>query len=168
MPIMKNLTLYRILTWFLLIIAGFLAFALLSLLVAALGNPLMLMPLLLFAALVVYSVSSWNFLRKAIDAYQYCKPSLRDTLRITGSLSLFLAVISFANSLSLLIKPALLEQAISQALEMQGKTVEGMETMFRQSIGVMVRFMLLYSTALFVHIIMTFRLLREHADAFDA
>ena len=67
MPIMKNLTLYRILTWFLLIIAGFLAFALLSLLVAALGNPLMLMPLLLFAALVVYSVSSWNFLRKALN-----------------------------------------------------------------------------------------------------
>jgi len=165
---MKNLTLYRILTWFLLIVAGFLSFALVTMLVAVLANPLMLMPLLLFGSLVVYSISSWNFLRKAIDAYQYCKPSLRDTIRITGSVALFLAVVSFANSLTLLIKPEMLDQAIGQAMEMQNRTIEGMETMARQSIRFMVRFMLFYSVALFAHVVMTFRLLRKNADAFDA
>jgi hypothetical protein len=164
---MKNLIFYRILTYILFAIAGFLALMLLMMLIAALGNPILLLPVFLVACVVIYTYSSWRFLAKGIDAHQYCKPSLRDLIRVNAFGTIVFAGLIGVQSLSLIINPALLNDVTAQAMAMQKTQVEGMESMLVKAMHYILRCMLVYSLLLLVHVALSFRLIKEHADAFQ-
>ncbi len=165
--IMKNLVFYRILTYLLLAIAGVIAFFVLGGLIAALANPVMLIFVFLMICVVIYSYSSFRFLSRGIDAHMYCKPSLRDLIRVNGIGTLVLGGMGFINALVLKMNPEMMNTAVEQALSMQKEEVEGLEEMMHSTMKVMLNFLLVYGLMLLIHVSITFRLLKQHADAFD-
>lgn len=165
---MQNLTIYRIFTYLLLAVGVVMAFLFVTLIMATLVNPVLLLPLFVLACVLIYTYSSWRFLTKGIDAHQYCKPSLRDLIRVNGYGASFFASLTVIQCLTLIMKPELLENVMEQALALQKTSVTGMEDMMHKMMHYMLRFMLVYGIILILHIFMTFRLLRQHADAFDS
>jgi hypothetical protein len=164
---MKNFGLYRVLTYILFTIGGFMALMLLTMILAALANPVLLLPVFLVACVVIYTYSSWRFLSKGIDAHQYCRPSLRDLIRVNGYGTLAFALLTGIQCATLLLKPALLNELIDQAMSMQQTSVEGLEGTLNKAMQFAIKFLLGYSIMLLVHVFISFRLLREHADAFE-
>jgi hypothetical protein len=164
---MKNLLFYRILTYILLATSGFLTFIVIGSLLAALANPMMLLPVFLLACAIIYSYCSFRFLSRGIDAHMYCRTSLRDLIRVNAIGAMVLGVMMAFNGIALKMNPALLDQALEQAMEMQHTQMEGMEEMMQATTRFVVNFILIYGIALVIHIPLTYRLLRQHADAFD-
>lgn len=164
---MKKLIFYRILTYLLLAIAGIIAFFVFGGLLAALANPVMLIFVFLMVCVVIYSYCSFRFLSRGIDAHMYCKPSLRDLIRVNGIGTLALGGMIFINALVLKMKPEMLNMVIEQAVSMQKEEIEGMEEMMYSAMKSMLNFLLAYGLILLIHVSMTFRLLKQHADAFD-
>lgn len=164
---MKTLMIYRIITYLLFAVGGFMALMLLTMLMAALTNPVLLLPVFLVACVVIYTYGSWRFLTRGIDAHMYCKPSLRDLIKVNGYGTMAFAVMTLIQCLTLLLNPALLNDILEQAMSMQKASVEGMEEMMSKFMHFLLRFLLVYCSMLLVHIFQTFKLLRQHADAFQ-
>lgn len=164
---MNNLTIYRILTYVLLVIGGFLALLLLGMLMAALANPVLLFPVFLLACVLIYTYCSFRFLSRGIDAHMYCRPSLRDLIRVNGYGTMGFASLTLVNCIMLILNPSTLNNVVEQAMSMQKEQVEGMEEMMINFMNYTIKFLLFYSIGLLLHIFITFRLIRQHADAFD-
>ncbi|ULQ52805.1 hypothetical protein [Flavihumibacter fluvii] len=164
---MKNLGFYRILTYILFAIGGFMALMLLTMIMAAMANPILLLPVFLVACVVMYTYSSWRFLTRGIDAHLYCKPALRDLIKVNGYGTIAFAGLVGVQSLSLIMNPAMLNEITEQAMEMQKASVEGMETLMLSFMHYLLRFLLVYSILLLVHVYISFRLIQQHADAFQ-
>lgn len=164
---MKNLSLYRILTYILFAIGGFMALMVLTMILAALANPILLLPVFMVACVVLYTYCSWRFLTHGIDAHMYCKPSLRDLIKVNGFGTIVFAGLMGMQSLSLIMHPGTLNEIMEQAMALQKTSVEGMETMMLKLMQYVLRFMLVYSILLLVHVYISFRLINIHADAFQ-
>lgn len=164
---MKNLGFYRILTYLLFAVGGFMALMLLTMIMAALANPILLLPVFMVACVVLYTYSSWRFLTRGIDAHMYCKPALRDLIKVNGFGTIAFAGLVGVQCLSLIMNPATLNEITEQAMSMQKTSVEGMEGMMLKFMHFLLRFLLVYSILLLVHIYISFRLVKEHADAFQ-
>ncbi len=160
------MTFYRILTYLIFAIGGFMALMTLTMLMAALANPVLLLPVFLVACVVLYSYSSWRFLTRGIDANRYCKPSLRDLIKVNGYGTMAFAIMTAMQTFTLMMQPAMLNDIMEQALAMQQTSGEGMEDYMMKFMHFLLRFLLVYSIALIIHVFMTFRLLRQNADAF--
>lgn len=74
--------LYRILSYFLLIIAAILGIAALFALLIALSNPALLLSVFVIVAVVIYSVASFLFLLNGIDGKRQLQTKLRDWIKI--------------------------------------------------------------------------------------
>jgi hypothetical protein len=127
----------------------------------------MLIFVFLMACVVIYSYCSFRFLSRGIDAHLYCRPSLRDLIRVNGIGTLVLGGMGFINALVLKMNPEMMNTAIEQALSMQKEEVEGLEEMMYSTMKGMLNFLLIYGLILLIHVSMTFRLIKQHADAFD-
>lgn len=160
------MTFYKILTYLLFAVGGFMALMTLTMLMAALANPVLLLPVFLVACVVLYTYSSWRFLTRGINAHMYCKPSLRDLIKVNGYGTIAFATMTAIQTFSLIMNPTLLNDIMEQALSMQKASAEGMEDMMLRFMHFLLRFLLVYSIALIIHVYMTFRLVRQHADAF--
>lgn len=164
---MKNLGFYRLLTYILFAIGGFMTLMVLTMILAALANPILLFPVFVVACVVIYTYSSWRFLTKGIDGHMYCKPSLRDLIRVNGYGTIAFATLVGIQSLSLIMNPSMLNDIMEQAMSMQKTAAEGMEEMMTKIMHYLMRFLLAYSILLLIHVIISFRLIRQHADAFQ-
>lgn len=164
---MQNLTIYRVFTYLLFAVGGFMALMLLTMLMAALANPVLLLPVFLVACVVLYTYSSWRFLTRGIDAHMYCKPSLRDLIKVNGYGTMAFAVMTLIQCLTLVLNPAMLNDILEQAMSMQKASMEGMEAMMIKFMNFLLRFLLVYCSILLVHVFLTFKLVRQHADAFQ-
>ena len=165
---MKNLILYKLLTYLLFAVAALMSFTLLATLMAALANPGLLFLVFIIACVIIYTYCSWRFLTRGIDAHMYCKPSLRDLIKVNGYGSIAFSVLFGFASFTVLTNPQLMETALENAVSMQQATAEGMEESMRRSMNIVLKFLLVYSALLLTHIIITFRLLKVHSDAFRA
>jgi len=65
------------------------------------------------------------------------------------------------------MNPAALNEITEQAMSMQKTSVEGMEGIMLKFMHFLLRFLLVYSILLLVHVYISFRLVKEHADAFQ-
>ena len=164
---MKNLILYRILSYILLILAGLLSLFVLFGFFAALANPVMLLPVFLMACVVIYSYTSWRFLTRGIDYNQPCKTSLRDLIRVNAMVSILFAVLLLIQSYNILSNPKLLDTALEQAATMQGSGAEEMKQMMPKILLSVLKFMVVYSILLLVHSFFTFRLLKQYRHIFE-
>lgn len=160
-------TLYRIVSYFLLVVAVILGIAALFTLLIALANPALLISVFVVVAVVLYSISSFLFLHNGIDGKQKLKMKLRDFIKVNAFVSLFVVVSSIAQFLVMIFNPSLADNALKETAQVQ-------QEFFKVPIGVSILIqkisiwlVFIYSVALAYHIYATFRYLKQYATLFD-
>ena len=166
---MKQLTLFRILTFILIplaVIFGLIDFLMLT---AALANPAMLLPVFALAAFVIYTFSSLRFLTKGIDIEKPCQPSLKDWIRVNAFVSTFLGIMLFMNTLTIFfMSDQMLKQTLEQILEKQVNVPPMLNIeLFLKMMKLAAWFMLFISVILLSHIFINFRLLKQYKYLFQ-
>lgn len=163
---MSHFLFYRILSVVLLPIAALLGIMTLCMLLMALTNPAILLPLFMFASVVIYSISSFIFLQKGINKSEACKHSLRDWIRVNAFVSIGFSVICFIQSVGLLNNPIVLNDLIIQTMSRQPDLSNDSQVIIVKAMKGTLYFMLIFSAILLIHIIYTFRMLKIHKHLF--
>ena len=158
--------LYRIFSYFLLVIAAIFGIAALFALLIALSNPALLLSVFVIVAVVIYTIASFLFLLKGIDGKQQLQPRLRDWIKVNAYVAGVFVVMNIFQSVAVLQNPAILSEAVKQVVDMQqSKSPVSADWMLRIMKAV-VWFMLFYAIILGIHISFTFRYLKQYAHLF--
>jgi hypothetical protein len=167
---MKQLTIFRVLTFILIPIAAMFGFIDILFILSALANPGLLLIAFILAAFVIYAFVSLRFLLKGIDTGRPCKPSLRDWIRVNAFVSSFMGIMFLLNALSIFFtSDIVLRQYISQFMEMQSNIPPMLNLdLFLSIMKGMAYFMFLLGIVLLIHIQLNFRLLKKYGYLFDA
>ncbi|QEC40418.1 hypothetical protein [Pseudobacter ginsenosidimutans] len=164
---MKSLLLYRILSYALILVAGFLSLMLLAVIPAALANPVLLLFVFLIACVIIYSYTSFRFLTRGIDRRMYCKPQLRDLMKVNSYFTVGIAVLFIMQSITLLGNPHLADEAATQALDnMPPEANFGKEDIIK-TLRFIERFFLIYGIVLLTHIFITYYYLKLFKGVFE-
>lgn len=164
---MKSLLVYRILTYALILVAGFLSLMIVAVLPSAFANPLLLLFVFLLACVVIYSYTSWRFLTKGVDGRQYLKPSLRDLVRVNSYFTVGIAFLCVLQSITLLTQPQMSEEAANQALANMPPDADFTKADILKLLQFIERFFLVYGLVLLIHAFITYRLLRQYRAVFE-
>ena len=166
---MKQLTVFRILTFILLPISSLFGVMDLMMLPSALANPAVLLIVFVLAALVIYTFTSLRFLTKGIDIGRPCKPFLRDWIRVNAFASSFLGIMFLMNALSIFFaSEQQLREILGQFLETQANVPPMLNLeLFLKIMKLAAWFMLFISITLLVHIFLNFRLLKKYRHLFE-
>jgi hypothetical protein len=166
---MKQLTIFRILTFILLpfaLLFGGIAFFIFFI---ALANPQLLLFVFVLAGFVIYLFLSLKFLTKGIDPGRKCKPSMRDWIRVNAFVSIYFA----GNFLWSVYKiftstPAELKELYDQSVELQPQipTIMNLNLYVTMMHGV-AYFFLFISTFLLLHILLNFQLMKKYRYLFE-
>lgn len=167
---MKQLTIFRILTFTLLPIAVMFGFIDVLALFTALANPAIFLIVFIFTSFVIYTVVSLRFLTKSLDTGRPCKPSLRDWIRVNAFVSLFMGIMFLLNALSILFASDItLRQYIAQFRETQPNIPSILTPeLFLTIMKGMGYFMFVISVILLAHILLNFRIMKQYASLFKA
>jgi len=164
---MKNLIIYRIITYILLFVAAFLSVGVFTSLLAALSNPVALLPLFLMACIIIYSYSSWRFLVRGIDKNIPCKITLRDLIKVNGYVALGLASLCLFQMIVVLMQPGMINGILEQVKAAQPAGQQMSEEVLLKLTHFVLRFIMAYSSLLIIHTILTFRLLKRYREVFE-
>ena len=159
------ITIYRILSYILLVISFFLGLAVLLTFFVALANPALLLTVFVGAAVVMYSVSSFLFLVQGMDGKKQLKSGMKDFIRANAFVAIVFGIITLFQSIAFIMNPAIQQETIQQFPETNGSTKIPKEIIAVFVKAVMWGF-LIYSFLLLVHIQITFRLLKQYAQLF--
>ena len=166
---MKIESVYRILFFILLPIAGFFAFIDFFAILAALAQPALLISVFIIACMVIYIYTTYRFSTIGIQQAKPCKHSLKDLIKVNAYVSLFFIVMSFVQTYLILTQPNLIKTMMGQLLVQQqnnmppGTTADTFVSMAK---GILY-FLAAFATILLVHIVITFRLLKKYNHVFD-
>ena len=164
---MKALTIYRILSYLLLPVAGLLGIGTLMALMFALSNFAFLLSVFISGATVIYVFSSFVFLQKGITKHLYLKHSLKDLVKVNAYVAIVFSVMGLIQGVSILMTPGLAETFIENMISMQAGAIKASKADMLRMINGVLYFMLAISALLFVHINFTLRYLKQHADLFS-
>lgn len=156
---------YRIFSYILLIVAAFIGIGVLAGFFIALANPALLLNIFIAAAVVLYSISSFLFLINGIDGKKQLKPGMKDFIRVNGFVALFFCIMNLFQSITVIMNPAVLNEAVTQLPQMTTGQQLPKEMIFKVLKATM-WFLLFYSILLFVHIQISFRFLKQYAHLF--
>lgn len=165
---MKQLTIYRILTYILIPIACLFGLMGFLILIPALGNPPMWIMLFMFASLVIYTFSSLKFLSSGIERNAVCKPSLRDWIRVNAFVCMGMGGLFFINAIGIyMLGPVALQEFVERAMESQPNLPEGIDSgIFVSLLKGVAGFMLVVSILILAHALLTFRILKKFGHLF--
>ncbi len=158
--------LYRVISYLLLIAAGFLGFAALFALLVALANPALLLSVFIVVAVVLYSFTSFQFMRKVVQQGKPFRPGFKDFIKVNGYVSLVFVVQMVLSYIAVQANPQLMQEQIRQVAEMQGSANQLPAGMLLKMMHIMIWVLFLYALLLGYHVFTTFRLLRQHAHLF--
>jgi hypothetical protein len=158
--------LYRIFSYVLIVIAAFFGIASLFALLMALVNPALLLSVFVIIAVVIYSIASFVFLQKGINSNQPLQPRLKDWIKVNAYVAIVFVGMNIFQSVAVINNPNLLQEAMKQATGMQAFASPLSETLVLKMIKAIIWFMLIYSVILGIHILQTFRYLKEYAHLF--
>jgi hypothetical protein len=165
---MINHTPYRIITYILLPIVGFLSLMLLFLLLAALANPAMFLGVFLFGGVVVYYFTAFHFFHKAVLKAKPLKPSLKDWIKVNAYVGVAFAAWTIFNSFWALTNPPKLKEAVHEVMVMQKAQLANVSEAFMlQFVQGFLYCIIAAFALLLVHIFLTFRLLKQYKHVFD-
>ena len=116
---MKNLKIYKVLSYILLPFGGLLGMVALFGVLASLGNPLMMIMFLIVVCVALYIFSSFRFLNRVIIQQIKSRPSLKDFVRVNTFISIFFAVYTLYSAMVALNNPDLMKTAIHQMMATQ-------------------------------------------------
>ena len=167
---MKQLTIFRILTFILVPIAALFGGIGFFTLLLALSNPQLLFAVFLLLSFAIYVFTSLTFLYKGIDPGKQCKPSLKDWIRVNAFVAGFLGI-AFLQVVGAVFfsNPSDLQKLYDQTLEMQPNMSKMMNfSLYLSMLRGVGYFFLFISIALFIHIPLNFRLMKKYAHLFGA
>lgn len=163
---MKSNTLYRILSFILIPPALLFSIAVLILIAAAIANPPMLLPMFMIACVSIYTFTSFNFLLKGIDGGKMLGRSAKDWIKVNAIVSIIFAILMLAQSFVLTSQPELMKSMLEEVQKQSATTIKLSEQELLKYIKAMLIIFLIYSTILFIHTIITFRLLKQYNNIF--
>jgi hypothetical protein len=165
---MKQLTIFRILTYILLPLATFFGLMDLLMIPSAFGNPTVLLPVFLLAAFTIYTYAYFIFLVKNIDRNQIAKPSLKDWIKVNAYASLFLGFMLLFESLAIFfVNQADLTGVIDKFLDSQPNLPSNINSAFFLKImHIAAYFLFFFSFLLLVHITMGLKYLKQYEYLF--
>lgn len=158
--------LYRIFSYFLLVIAAIFGIAALFALLIALSNPALLLSVFVIVAVVIYSIASFLFLLNGIDGKRQLQPKLRDWIKVNAYVALVFVMMNIFQSIAVLQNPAILSDAVKQVTDMQQSNSPVSAALMLRIMKSVVWFLLFYAVILGVHISFTFRYLKQYAHLF--
>jgi hypothetical protein len=161
------ITVYRIISYILLLIACFFVLGIVGGLLVAFSNPALLFTVFIATAVVLYSFSSYQFLRKGIDRQQLLKKTTKDFIKVNAYVALFFALMNIFQSLTIIMQPSVLKDAIGQISAIQKQDMGMTEERFFSLMKQLVWALLFYGVALVAHIMISFKLIKIHADLFS-
>jgi hypothetical protein len=124
--------------------------------------PALFLVAFLAACYSIYTIATLVFYVKGIQQQRPCKPSLRDWIRVNAFVIVAPTFLFLVNGIAILLKPSLIQGILSQYQEIQG----GGFALSAGFIRAMIYVLLVYTGVLFVHIIYTFRLLKNYKAVF--
>ena len=164
-----NLKLYTVLTYILIPIALFFGFLDVLILFSSLSNPSVLIMVFIVACLVIYTFSSYKFLKAGIEREIVQPLKLKDWIKVNAYVSFFLCSLFFVNSISVLISTnAVLLKFIDEFLQQQPNMPKEITNALVLSLlrGVSV-FLLITGIVGIVHIRTTLRLVKQNGHLFE-
>lgn len=163
---MKQITLYRILSFILLPIAAVLGLLTVIMLFVALANPPLLLAVFLFASVVIYIITSFIFLQKGIEQKRLCNHSLKEWIKVNAIVSVVFCMLFLMQSVALLSDASLLAEALKQAMAQQKDLMVLPSATYMKIMKGILYFFLIFSGLLLVHIIFTFKVLKAYGSMF--
>ena len=161
---MKQVQIFKILTYLLIPIALLFGFMALLVLPTALVNPALLLVVFIFSCIAIYTFSSLRFVTTAINKAKNCNPSLKDWISV-GTAFMFLL-----NSIGILmLRPIEFNDFVTKAMETQASLPPSITPAF---VGQMLKytaiFMLITSTIILVHTRIQFIFLKAYSYVFES
>lgn len=166
-PMKTMLIVYRILTFILLPIAAILGFIDLSLLLLALSNPAVLLPVFAIACIVIYMFTASSFLQKGILGGRACRASLRDWIRVNAFVSIAFAGLVVIEYLTLLTNKTIAGEVVKQAMQQQNIPPDMTAAQLEQALLTFLLLFFIFSVLLIAHILISFRLLKHYSYLFS-
>jgi hypothetical protein len=167
---MKATTIFRILTFILLPIAGVFGLLGLFMLLIALSNLGLLFSVFMVAAFVIYVFASLQFLTKGMDTGKPCKPGLRDWIRVNAFVTIFMCASSLFSVITILLQgdASLREQAMQMRNALKDAPPMLNMELFVRTIKLASWFMGILSILTLIHIFLNFRLMKRYRHLFNA
>ena len=163
------INLYKILTYILLPFAAIFGLLTVVTFFIAIANPAMFLGVFMLAAVAIYVFCCLRFVRQGINLQRPLTSKLKDWIKVNAYVASPFAIMNLLQSVTIIGKPSLLQEIVKQMTEMQQKA--GFPTQPAGTYDAMLMgllyVMLLFSIALFVHIILTFALLKKYNDHFE-
>ncbi|MFN4286445.1 MAG: hypothetical protein ACK4E8_10830 [Lacibacter sp.] len=162
------MTVYRILSYIAIVLAGLLALVILPTFFVALANPALLLSVFMLVGVVLYSFSSFAFLLNGIDGQQPQPARRKDFIKVNAYVTLVFSFLNLAQAITIISNPGMLTELLNRATEVSGQAAEAkMLGLMKQLLRGLIWFLLLYGLLLLVHVQITFRLLKQYAHLFD-
>ncbi len=165
----QNLKLYTVLTYILIPIALFFGFLDVLILFSSLANPSALIMVFIIACLVIYTFSSYKFLKMGLERELVQTLKLKDWIKVNAYVSFFLCSLFFVNSISVLVSTnAVLLKFIDEFLLQQPNMPKEITNALVLSILKGVSVLLLITGVIgIIHIRTTLRLVKQNAHLFE-
>jgi hypothetical protein len=164
-----NLKLYTVLSYILIPIALFFGFLDVLILFSSLANPSALIMVFIVACLVIYTFSSFKFLKAGLEREIVQPIKLKDWIKVNAYVSFFLCSLFFVNSISVLISTnTVLLKFIDEFLQQQPNMPKEITSALVLSLlrGVSV-FLLITGIIGIVHIRTTLGLVKQNGHLFE-
>lgn len=165
-----SLVVYRLISFILLPIAGLNAFGLIGLIPASLSNPPIILGVFIQFATIAYTITSFIFLTRGILAGQPQKPGLKDWIKVNAFVSVIFSALVIFCCLVYFSSPTMQKAIVKNLDNLPPSYVEqvGGKANFIKQITTMLAGAGVFSAILFIHILITFRLLKQHTQVFGA
>ena len=165
---MKQLTVYKILTFIQLPFAVIFGLLAVIMFFVALANPVLLLPVFMMVGFTIYAICSAIFLFKGITNNQPCKPSLKDWIKVNAYVSSAMGVMTLINTITLMnTNKAELRKYAEQMLAMQTVKPQGFDAdAFIKMMSAMSWGLLAFAGILIIHLIFTFAFLKKYQHLF--
>lgn len=165
---MQKHTFYRIINIIVLPLSAYLAINVLMSIIVSLTNPLLLLFEFIIACVPLYAFTSNYFYNKGIKKAQSCKPALKDWIKVNAYVSFIFALFMIFLCMMMWVvlnDQKMLKQVIDQLILTAPSGVS--ETELVRYMKIMVAVCLPFFLLLIIHIIITFRLLKQYRHIFD-
>lgn len=161
--------LYLVLSYMLIPIALFFGFMDSILLLSALTNPSAMILVFAMACIVIYSFTSFKFLKLGIEREQTQTTKLKDWIKVNAYVSLLMFCLIFLNAVSILLSSdVILIKFIDEFLAQQSGLPPEMNSQFiLKTLHVAAYFLFVIGAVGILHIRMTLRLVKEYDYLFE-
>ena len=164
---MKNLGIYRVMTYLLLFVAAFMSVSVFNSLLAALANPVGLLQLFVPACIIIYTYCSWRFLVRGIDKGIPSKPVMRDLIKVNAYVSVAIGALLFISMALAIALPEPFKLLLDQIIAAQPPGTDGNNKKILNGARFGVGFLIVYGVLLLIHPFITFRLLKRFPQLFQ-